>query len=72
MILKNVSITPIKIPKIFTAYLRRELLKYFPLASFTEIPKAGHLIPIEAHSALAYSIKMFIESAINKDSIVPL
>jgi len=59
-------------PKFSSSYLRQELLRYFPLASFTEIPKAGHLIPIEAHSVLAYSIKMFIESAINKDSIVPL
>lgn len=48
-------------PKFSSSFLRDALLPYFPLATFIEVPQAGHLIPVEAPSATAKAIARFIK-----------
>ncbi len=48
-------------PKFSSNFLKKEMIKYFPSATFSEIPEAGHLIPIEAPVTVAKAIKKFIE-----------
>lgn len=48
-------------PKFSTHFLHEEMVKYFSTAAFTEIPNAGHLLPIETPLKLAQAIAEFTE-----------
>jgi pimeloyl-ACP methyl ester carboxylesterase len=52
-----------------TNFLQKEMPVYFPAVSFIAIPDAGHLIPIEAPSALANVIADFAKKQIRRNWI---